>query len=239
MTTTVTRRADPPAPPQAAPATKHSRIHLSENGPALRHGSVPYWLILPVGLFLAVFSLLPFVWAVLISLQPPLLASSGQITSFSLRNFENVLTDPATLKSLVVTIWYAFLSTVLIIAVSVATALALKAVRHGAGAYQLVLIIPLTLAPPVVVILWQALFDPSSGAVDGIFKQIGLPNQGFYESTHQALYVLVAMAVWSNAGFGPSSSCLPSVLSAPRCSRRPPSTAPGRSAPSGRSPCPS
>jgi multiple sugar transport system permease protein len=186
---------------RAKPPTADRVARLSGNGPRLRFPAIPYLLILPVGLFLAVFTLLPFLWAVLISLQPPLLASSGAITTVTLANFEDVFTDPETLNSLIVTVLYAALTTLLIIAVSVGTALALKTVRKGSGIYQLVLIIPLTLAPPVVVILWQALFDPSSGAVDGVLVRLGIPAQGFYESTGQALLVLVAMAVWSNSGF--------------------------------------
>ena len=195
MVSTVTVRTD------SGRQTDHATARLSGGGARLRFPGVPYLLIFPVGLFLAAFTLLPFLWAVLISLQPPLEASSGQITTFTTANFVEIFTDPETLSSLLVTVLYSALTTVLIIGFSVASALALQAVRRGSGAYQLVLIIPLTLAPPVVVILWQALFDPSSGAVDGVLVRLGLPPQGFYESTRQALLVLVAMAVWSNAGF--------------------------------------
>jgi multiple sugar transport system permease protein len=180
-------------------AGKGSR--LSGNGPRIKRAGVPYLLLLPVGLFLAFFSLLPFFWALLISVQPPLAASSGAITTISWANFENVLTDPLTYSSLGVTLLYAVLSTIFIIVFSIGCSLALKTVRKGANAYQLFLLIPLTLAPPVVIILWQALFDPSGGAVDGILQVLHLPHQGFYESTSQALYVLVAMSVWSNTGF--------------------------------------
>lgn len=176
-------------------------VRLSENGPRISRPAVPYLLLVPLAFFLTCFSLIPFVWGLLISLQPPLKASSGAITTVSFANFADVLTDPATLNSLVVTIAYAAMTTVLIIAFSFAGALALKTVRQGSGVYQLFLIIPLTLAPPVVVILWQALFNPSSGAVNGVLERFGVPKQGFYESTHQALFFLVAMAVWSSVGF--------------------------------------
>jgi multiple sugar transport system permease protein len=194
--------ANPPADVRSAKISSADRAaRLSGNGPRLRFQGMPYLLILPVGLFLAVFTLLPFLWAVLISLQPPLQASSGAISTVTFANFVHIFTDPGTLNSLIVTVVYAAATTILIIAVSVATALALKTVTRGSGVYQLVLIIPLTLAPPVVVILWQALFDPSSGAVNGVLTQIGIPRQGFYESTSQALLVLIGMAVWSNSGF--------------------------------------
>jgi ABC-type sugar transport system permease subunit len=200
MTSQTLPRADPDkGQPRKIPRAKGAR--LSDNGPRLRFQATPYILILPVGAFLAVFTLLPFLWAVLISVQPPLAASSGQISTFSIANFREIFTDPNTVNSLLVTLIYAALTTILIIVVSIVTALALKTVRRGSGLYQLVLIIPLTLAPPVVVILWQALFDPTSGAVDGVLVALHLPQQGFYESTSQALLVIVAMAVWSNSGF--------------------------------------
>lgn len=183
----------------AAAAGKGSR--LSDNGPRIRFAGVPYLLLIPLGIFLTGFSLLPFIWALLISVQPPLQASSGAITAVTWANFQDILSDPVTYNAIKVTLIYAVLSTFFIIAFSIGTALALKAVRKGSNFYQLFLIIPLTLAPPVVIILWQALFDPSSGAVDGILQSIGIPRQGFYESSSQALGVLIAMAVWSNAGF--------------------------------------
>jgi multiple sugar transport system permease protein len=176
-------------------------VRLSGNGPHLRRRNVPYLLLLPAGILLAFFSILPFFWALLISVQPPLQASSGSITTVSWANFRDVLTDPETWNGLVVTLIYAALSTLLIIAFSIGSALALKTVQRGTGFYQVFLLIPLTLAPPVVIILWRALFDPSGGLFDGILLGLGLPQQGFYESSSQALLVLVAMAVWSNVGF--------------------------------------
>lgn len=176
-------------------------VRLSGNGPRISRPAVPYLLLLPLAFFLTFFALIPFVWGVLISLQPPLKASSGAITTVSLANFKDVLTDPATLGSFVVTAIYALATTVLIIAFSMAAALALKTVRRGSGVYQLFLLIPLTLAPPVVVIIWQALFEPSGGAVNGVLQRLGVPPQGFYESKSQALPLLIAMAVWSSVGF--------------------------------------
>lgn len=190
-----------PPPPTELAARRSSGVRLSGNGPRIRHPATPYLLLAPLGFFLTCFALIPFGWGVLISLQPPLKAANGAITTVSLANFKDVLTDPATLNSLVVTVEYAAATTVLIIAFSLAAALALKTVRKGSGVYQLFLLIPLTLAPPVVVILWQALFNPQGGAVNGILQLLGIPAQGFYESTGQALLLLVAMAVWSSVGF--------------------------------------
>jgi multiple sugar transport system permease protein len=183
----------------SAKAQKGTR--LSGNGPRIKNPGVPYFLLIPVGFFLAGFSFLPFVWALLISVQPPLQASSGAITQLSWTNFENILTDPLTYNAIRVTLIYALVSTLFIVVFSVGCSLALKTVRKGANVYQLFLLIPLTMAPPVVVILWQAMFDPNGGAVDGLFQVIGIPQQGFYEDINQSLPVLIAMAVWSNVGF--------------------------------------
>lgn len=176
-------------------------VRLSGNGPRVRFPLTPYLLLVPFALFLLSFAVLPFLWGVLISLQPPLKASSGAITTVTFTNFRFILTDPETLNSLIVTIVYAATTTLLIIAFSMVTALALATVGRGSGGYQLVLLIPLTVAPPVVVILWQALFNPSTGAVNGLLVRLGIPEQGFYESKGQALWFLVAMAVWTSIGF--------------------------------------
>jgi multiple sugar transport system permease protein len=192
----------PPGTKSQKPAMRVDRgSRLSGHGPRLRNPATPFLFLLPLGVFLTVFSLLPFVWALLISVQPPLGASTGAITGLTWANFADVLSDPQTWNAIVVTVVYAIATTFLVIVFSLGSALALKTVQRGSGFYQLVLLIPLTLAPPVVVILWQALFDPTSGAVDGLLQLIGLPRQGFYESTSQALWVLVGMAVWSNVGF--------------------------------------
>jgi multiple sugar transport system permease protein len=197
-------------PPETTSTLEHHRrlarragsgVRLSGNGPRLRFGGVPYLLLIPLGVFLLAFSLLPFLWALLISVQPPLGASSGQITGVTWANFQDILTDPQTGSGIVVTLLYAFVSTFFIIAFSIGSAIALANVRRGSGFYQLFLLIPLTLAPPVVVILWQAMFNPSSGAVNGVLRQVGLPAQGFYESTGQALPTIIAMGVWSQVGF--------------------------------------
>jgi multiple sugar transport system permease protein len=183
-----------------SPSRRKVGVRLSGNGPRAPRG-LPYLLLAPAGLFIAVFSFFPFLWAIGLSVQPPLQASEGSITGFTLDNFKDVLTDPTTRHSVWVTLLYALLSSVLCIAVSLATALALKTVRRGGSAYQTFLLIPLTVPAPVVIILWRALFEPSSGAVNGILGALGISPQGFYESPNQAMLVLVAMAVWTSMGF--------------------------------------
>lgn len=174
---------------------------LAGNGPKVGPSWMPYTFLLPAGALLAFFSISPFIWALLISVQPRGAANSGSIGGFTLDNFRYVLTDSRTLGSLRVTVTYAVLTTVLCIAFSIVTALSIRTVRRGAGFYQTALLIPLTVAPPVVVILWRALFNRTTGAINGILARVGVPPQGFYESTEQALYVLIAMAIWTNVGF--------------------------------------
>jgi multiple sugar transport system permease protein len=176
-------------------------VRLAGNGPRVGHPSTPYLLLIPAGALLALFSVLPFVWAFLISVQPGGAANTGAISGFTMDNFSNVIDDPRTRESLRVTLIYATLTTFLCVSFSILTALALKTVWRGAGIYQTALLIPLTLAPPVVIILWRAIFSRTSGAANGVLDRVGVPAQGFYESTDQALYVLIAMAVWSNVGF--------------------------------------
>jgi ABC-type sugar transport system permease subunit len=176
-------------------------VRLAGGGPRVGNPATPYLFLLPAFALLALFSVLPFIWAFLISVQPRGAATTGAITGFTTENFHDVLTDPEVTHSLRVTLVYAALTTFLCIAFSLLTAMALKTVQRGAGVYQTALLIPLTLAPPVVIILWKAIFSRTSGAVNGVLTQVGIPAQGFYESTGQALYVLIAMAVWSNVGF--------------------------------------
>lgn len=195
-----------PAQPEVAGTSRprsrsRFRVSLSDNGPAVRNKALPYLFLAPAGLLIGIFSVFPFLWAILISLQPPRQATSGSITGFTLNNFDFVLTNPRLLNSIGVTIVYAIASTVLCIAFSILTAVAIRTIRRGASFYQTVLLIPLTIAPPVVVILWRALFQPSTGAINGILGVFGIPPQGFYESTGQALAVLIGMAVWINVGF--------------------------------------
>lgn len=204
MTATTTASTTPThRPPERPPARRWLTRGARLSGGNVRAGSglAPYGFLLPAAGLLALFSVLPFVWAFLISVQPGGVGSTADITGFTLDNFRSVLSDPSTLHSVRVTVVYAALTTFFCVLFSLLTAVALTTVRRGASLYQLVLLIPLTLAPPVVIILWRALFNSSSGAVNGVLVQLGLPAQGFYESTSQALYVLVAMAVWSNVGF--------------------------------------
>ena len=188
-------------PGLSTPSRAKTAVRLSGNGPRVGNAAMPYLLLAPVGLFLCVFSLFPFVWALLISLQPAMRGSTASITGFTTANFADVLSDPRTYASIWTTLLYAVLSTFLCIVFSIATALAIKTVRRGSAVYQTFLLIPLTLAPPVVIILWRALFAPKTGAVNGVLERFGVSAQGFYESPNQALLVLVAMAVWTNVGF--------------------------------------
>jgi multiple sugar transport system permease protein len=190
----------PPGGTPPPPGRAHG-ARLAGGGPKVGRAWTPYASLLPAGALLALFSVFPLVWALAISVQPRGAGTNGTITGFTFENFRGVLTDARTLDSLRVTLTYALLATFLCIVFSILTALAIKTVQRGAGLYQAALLIPLTVAPPVVVILWRALFNRNTGAVNGVLTRLGIPEQGFYESTGQALYVLVAMAVWTNVGF--------------------------------------
>ena len=161
---------------------------------------LPWVLLTPQVLIIAVFFFWPAAQAVLQSMQ--LQDSFGLSTEWvGLENFKTLFSDSAYLESFKVTAIFSILVAVLGIALSLLLAVFADRVIRGALAYRTMLIVPYAVAPAVAGVLWVFMFSPSIGVVAyGLAKFFGFEWNHLLNSTH-AMSLVVAAAVWKQISY--------------------------------------
>ncbi|HEX6931153.1 MAG TPA: sugar ABC transporter permease [Streptosporangiaceae bacterium] len=166
-----------------------------------RSESISGWaFVTPAAVIILLFGAVPIVWSLIMSFQHNNLLSPR--TPFvGLRNYRQVIHDPAVLSAAGHTIVYTalFVPGTMIVGLFLAVAMN-RPLRfiwlYRTAAYATMAISTISEA---LVFIW--LFDPSYGVVNYFFSLVGLPQQQFLNDPSQALGVIVVMTIWGWTGF--------------------------------------
>ena len=159
-----------------------------------RAATLPYALLVPAAVALAAVSVYPLVSGIRASFTR---FRYGRIVgSAGLQNYQNVLHDQ--------TFWSAIRVTAKFVAIAVTVEtllgllLALLVVREVPGTrfIRLSLILPMTVAPVVVGVIWRLMYASGTGLVNPMFAHLGLGAPDVLSHPGTAFYGLVLVDVW-------------------------------------------
>jgi multiple sugar transport system permease protein len=160
----------------------------------LRSAAVPYLLLFPAILALAAISLYPTIDGVRASLHRYRYALDMGFTGGD--NFASIYNDPLFWRAIGTT------ASFVAIAVSVETLLGLllalivaRELRF-AGPIRVILILPMTIAPVVVGVIWRLLYASDIGIVDPLFQALGFGALNVLARPTSAFLGLVIVDVW-------------------------------------------
>ncbi len=135
--------------------------------------AIGYLYLLPAGVVFSLFVLVPIVHAGFISLYDWDGLTPSTFTGLS--NYGDVFSDPALRKafghSLILIFFYSVLP--VCIGLLIAGLLARVQVR-GTAFFRTVLFLPQVIALVVVAIMWRMIYDPQTGALNSLFRSVGL-----------------------------------------------------------------
>jgi sn-glycerol 3-phosphate transport system permease protein len=160
---------------------------------------LPYLLLAPQIAITLVFFFWPAFQAVRQSLyrDDPFGFSSRFV---GLDNFEMVLSDPAYINSLQVTVVFSL--SVAVVALVAALLLAVMADRvvTGKGIYRTLLIWPYAVAPAIAGMLWLFLFSPAMGTLAVMLRDLGIDWNPLLKGD-QAMAMVVGAAAWKQISY--------------------------------------
>lgn len=188
-----------PGPPEAVPiaavaaATPQADTQLGRRtlwGPAF---AVPH------GVGLAIFTLLPIVVSLGVSLfNWPLL---GSPTFLGLGNYERLFSDPIFGQVVWNTVLFVVLYVPLNLAVSLGLAAWLTPRIKGRHIFRVIFFIPAITPVVANVVVWRMLYQPG-GLIDGVAQStIGIPAPNFLGDEKWAMIAIVVMSVWQGFGY--------------------------------------
>ncbi|MDK1373811.1 MULTISPECIES: sn-glycerol-3-phosphate ABC transporter permease UgpA [unclassified Sinorhizobium] len=160
---------------------------------------LPYVLLAPQIILTVVFFFWPASQALYQSVlrEDPFGLKSGFV---GLANFRTILSDPAYLHSLEVTVVFSAATALLSMAVALLLAASADRVVRGRNVYRTLLIWPYAVAPAVAGMLWLFMFNPAMGTFAYLLRRNGLVWDPLLNGNQAMLLVIIA-AAWKQISY--------------------------------------
>ncbi|MFC8124000.1 carbohydrate ABC transporter permease [Streptomyces sp. NPDC057302] len=152
----------------------------------------------PAVLVILGLSVLPVVWSLLLSFQANDLVTPSRWVG--LDNYRALAQDPHFSQAVRNTLLYTLLYVPLSIVIGLALALALNRRIRFVGLYRTLFFVPFVISATAQGVLFSFILDPDFGAANSVLHHLGISPQGFLTDSSQALFVLVAITLWSGTG---------------------------------------
>ncbi|MYS19498.1 carbohydrate ABC transporter membrane protein 1, CUT1 family [Streptomyces sp. DvalAA-14] len=189
-------------PPLPAPLTLSDtdRVRLRARRRGRRRESATAWaFISPSVLVILGLSAVPVVWSLLLSFRADDLVTPSRWVG--LDNYRALSHDPHFSQAVGNTLVYTALYVPLSMVLGLALALALNRRIRFVGLYRTLIFVPFVISETAQGVLFSFILDPQFGAANSVLHALHLSSQGFLTDPGQALYVLVAISLWSSTGF--------------------------------------
>jgi multiple sugar transport system permease protein len=144
-------------------------------------------------------SLLPMAWSLLLSFQHADLLTPA--TWVGTANYKFLKDDPGFRGAVEHTILFTALFVPLSLVGGLALALLLDRKVRFIGIYRTLIFVPFVISFAAQGVLFSFILDPQFGLANAVLHSVGISQQGFLTDPGQAMYVLVAIALWSQTGF--------------------------------------
>ena len=157
--------------------------------------------LVPAAVLIIMFSIIPFVWNLVLSFQKWDGFSTPQFVG--LNNYLNVIKNPLTRRALTNSILYAFTSTAggVILGLVFAT-LIFRLPKKEGGIFRLILYTPVMLPTAVVGIMFVFFFNPEMGLLNAFLRAIGLESitHVWLQDKSTAMACIIFVAIWKCTG---------------------------------------
>lgn len=115
----------------------------------------------------------------------------GEAEYIGLKNYVDLWNDPRFIKSLNVTLKFAFIVVVVELAIGIGLALLLDRDIKGMSLLRTMFILPMMIAPVVVGLMWRFMYHPTDGTFNRFLEWIGLPKVDWL-GEHALMSVIIA-----------------------------------------------
>jgi multiple sugar transport system permease protein len=154
----------------------------------------------PFAVLFVLFLVVPAVYGLYLSFTgETLTGANGKLIGFD--NYIEALQDPDMWHSLGNTLWFTVLSTVPLVALSLAFALLVNLGLPGRWLWRLSFFMPYLLASTVVVLFWSWMYNPKLGLINGVLAEFGIAPVAWLQDPNVAMISVVITTLWWTIGF--------------------------------------
>ncbi len=178
---------------------KLAKTQTSAAYPRLRGAGLALALLAPSLFFLMLFTYFPVLQALLQSMT--LEAFGGRITGYGFGNYVALFSDRAFQMSVTNNLVYALGTILPSILIALFLAVALQSSSRFNSALRTIFFFPTLLPLVAAAALFMFVFMPGQGLLDFYLAKIGIRQTNWLGNPDIALYSLIALTVWKNAGY--------------------------------------
>jgi multiple sugar transport system permease protein len=164
---------------------------------------VAYSFILPNFVGFAIFTLIPMIFSLILSLTK--WKGTGEIEFVGLDNFMRLFQDEAFLRALQNTVVYTIFTVPLTLVAAFGMALLLNSNIKGCNFFRTITFFPYVASLVAVATVWRFMFSPSVGPINMILSGMfntpvnGLPS--WTTASGPAMFLVVFFSIWKNMGY--------------------------------------
>ena len=155
--------------------------------------------VAPSVLIIIGLSVVPVLWSLLLSFQADDLVTPSRWVG--LDNYHALSQDPHFDQAVRNTLLYTALYVPLSMGLGLLLGLVLNRRIRGVGLYRTLIFVPFVISATAQGVLFSFILDPEFGAANSLLHRLGISSQGFLTDPGQALFLLVAISLWSGTGF--------------------------------------
>lgn len=160
-----------------------------------------YGFVLPFLIVYALFLIWPVILGLRMSFFNWTISGAGSSDFLALANYQELLSDPAFWKSLGITLLFTIISTPILVIVALVLALLVNRAIPAQGLFRTIFFAPFVLPVSVVALIWNWLYQPGFGLVNGILTSLGIKEVGWLSDPSVALSSVIILTVWWTVGF--------------------------------------
>jgi ABC-type sugar transport system permease subunit len=166
-----------------------------------RNALVGTGFVLPFLIVYAIFLIWPVILGLRMSFYNWTISGAGSSEFLGLANYQELLSDPDFWHSLGVTFLFTIISTPLLVVLALGLALLVSQVLSVQGLFRSIFFAPFVLPVSVVALIWNWLYQPGFGLINGIITSLGLKQVGWLSDANVALLSVIILTVWWTIGF--------------------------------------
>jgi ABC-type sugar transport system permease subunit len=159
---------------------------------------LPYFLVSPYIIFVAVFVLFPVLFSFILTFHKWNIIAPMKFIGVD--NYSRLFRDRLFWLAIFNTLKFLLLHIPLQLAVSLFLAVLLNQKIRAAPFFRGAFFMPVIVSGVVVTILWQQLLGFDYGIINRLFMSVGLPKTGWLVNPDIAIYSIAVMATWKNVG---------------------------------------
>ena len=157
--------------------------------------------ILPFLIIYAIFLVWPTLAGFRMSFFNWTLGGTGSSNFLGLANDQELFADGAFWQALGVTLLWTLISTPIFVLIALGLALLVNRAIPARGVFRTIFFLPFVLPVSVVVLIWNWLYQPGFGLINGILEGIGLKDVPWLSDPTAAMVALIILTLWWTVGF--------------------------------------